>query len=214
MIDETSTKVGKALDYIAKHPGARSAEIAAATNIEQRNVVVMLKPAVNIGYLVVCEVTSTKGQKAFEYRVSIAGEGMSIGEYRRLRRAEPGLRPYKPDPAVRRVSPALPSAGPAPNVSRSPASVSPPATPEADLAPQPSAPAQSTAGVRPEVAAFAALAAETRPRAHKPGTGGPGRHVFGLWDDGSLAIILPDGRTIEIPTEDTRRLRSFLGALS
>lgn len=85
-MSETETKqpsrTQRAIDYIAKKGSARSDEIAAAIDIEPKDVSALLAPAAAGGFLVTCKVSRPGKPPVNEYRLSA---GYAPSEWRNFR---------------------------------------------------------------------------------------------------------------------------------
>lgn len=89
MAAKAESNTEKALAYIAKHPGARSPEIAEAIGAPVSNVTALLNGPVQAGFLVVCKVERPGKPPINEYRLSatVAEDKVSWSEFRLAHRA-------------------------------------------------------------------------------------------------------------------------------
>lgn len=107
------SNVDKAVAYIARHPGARSPELAEHLGIPQTNVHPTLAPLVNAGYLIVCKVERPGKSPVNEYRLSaaVAEDKVSWTEFRISKRAglpltkAPGRLPRNAAPTATTAAP-------------------------------------------------------------------------------------------------------------
>lgn len=95
---EPKTKLQLGIDYIAKHPGARTDALAKAMSCERRKVGVLLQPAVTAGLLITCQVTRPGQQPCNEYRLGAASpEGESV-DWKTFRISNREAKPLKAAP--------------------------------------------------------------------------------------------------------------------
>lgn len=98
MTTKPETNIEKAIAYIAKHPGCRSAEIEEKTGITFA--AALLAPAVEAGYLVSCKISQPGKRSTNEYRLSatVAEDKVSWSDFRVAKRAKALRTEAKPRP--------------------------------------------------------------------------------------------------------------------
>lgn len=96
---EPKSKIQRGVDYIAKHPGCRTADLAKAMDTKPENVIPTLQDAIKAGLILTCKVTRPGLVPCNEFKLSTAcpeGKAPDWREFKISQRAPKALKPIPP----------------------------------------------------------------------------------------------------------------------
>lgn len=102
-MSDQKSKIQRGVDYIAKHPGCRTQDLAKAMDTKQENVIPTLQDAIKAGLILTCKVTRPGLVPCNEFKLSTAcpeGKGPDWREFKISQRTPKELKPI-PQPVPR-----------------------------------------------------------------------------------------------------------------